>query len=68
MRCSCCDVVLTRGEMAYDLPDGSINDICWSCQIFVDCPELCDDKVYAFEDITEVPLLSPLTKPKLLND
>lgn len=68
MRCSCCSVVLTRGEMSFDLPDGSMNDICWSCQPFIDDPDLCEYRVYQLEDITEIPFGHGLTLPKALND
>lgn len=68
MRCSCCGVVLTRGEMSFDLPDGSMNDICWSCQPFIDEPEFCDYRTYQLEDITEVPFPREVTPVKPLND
>ena len=63
-RCACCQTVLTVGEMMFDLPDGSMNDICWSCQGVIDHPECCEDREYQFENYTEVPFTSTITKAK----
>lgn len=68
MRCYSCGNILTRGEMSSDLPDGSVNDICWTCQPFINHPDICDTKYYAFSDITEIPFFDGITLPKVLND
>lgn len=52
----------------FDLPDGSMNDICWSCQPIIDDPDIVHDTNYQFEDLTEVPIFNPITAPKPLND
>jgi len=55
------------GEMMFDLPDGNINDICWSCQGVIDHPESCEDHSYQFEEYTEVPFSSVVTKVKKIS-
>ena len=67
-RCVCCDVSLTTGEMMFDLPDGNMNDMCWTCTGISDHPESCVDHVYQFEEITEKLLLEDVTPAKELND
>lgn len=68
MRCSSCQAVLTRGEMMFDLPDGTMNDICWTCQGIIDHPESCVDREYQFEELTEKILAEIITPAKPLND
>lgn len=68
MRCTSCQSVLTRGELMFDLPDGNMNDICWTCQGIVDHPEFCPTRTYQFEDITEKLVREDVTPSKALND
>lgn len=68
MRCTCCQAILTRGELMFDLPDGSMNDICWTCQGVIDHPESCATISYQFEDLTEKLVHEVVTPAKLLND
>lgn len=52
----------------FDLPDGNMNDICWSCQGFIDHPEFCVTRNYQFEDLTEKLVPEDVTPIKPLND
>lgn len=67
-RCASCQAILTRGELMFDLPDGSMNDICWTCQGIVDHPESCVSQEYQFEELTEKLILESVTSAKQLND
>lgn len=67
-RCASCGVILTAGELMFDLPDGTMNDICWTCQPIIDDPDIVYERTYQFEDLTEVPIFNPITAPKPLND
>ena len=52
----------------FDLPDGNMNDICWTCQGVIDHPEFCTTRTYQFEDITEKLVDEDVTPIKPLND
>lgn len=52
----------------FDLPDGSMNDICWTCQGVIDNPDDCVSREYQHGAITELPFHEEITAPKQLND
>lgn len=63
-RCICCDASLTTGEMMFDLPNGEMNDTCWTCTGISDNPELCHTEHYQFEEYTELPVGHIVTPAK----
>lgn len=64
MRCIACNVILSDNELLTDLGDGSINDLCYVCQAYVNDPDFCVDRDYQLQDITEAPWSNGITQPK----
>lgn len=48
----------------FDLPNGDMNDTCWTCIGIADHPEFLDTHTYQFEDYTELPVGHVVTPVK----